>query len=112
MAFNVEQLTTLMDASIMMLLNTQALKMEEYAKLNAPWQNRTGHARATLKANAYKESKSVYVIRISHGMRYGVYLELAHNKKYAIINPTVKKFQKPVMASFQRLIDNVQKGMI
>ncbi|NPV80743.1 MAG: hypothetical protein HPY52_10785 [Firmicutes bacterium] len=64
-------------------------KMEGEAKQEAPWTDRTGHARQGLFGEAMEESDALRV-RIAHSMDYGPYLELAHSQKYAILEPVAK----------------------
>lgn len=64
--------------------------MEEYAKDNAPWTDRTGNARQGLQGFVEDVSETIVDIYISHGMDYGKWLELAHAGRYAILWPTIQ----------------------
>lgn len=77
-------------AGIMMYGKAAAAKFEAAAKENAPWTDRTGAARQRLKAD-FTEVPIGWCLSISHGVNYGVYLELAHERKYAILMPTILK---------------------
>ena len=70
---------------------SQVPKVQSYMKRNAPWNDRTGNARATLAAEFMGDR---YIrrqaIRISHGVPYGIYLETRFAQKYAIITPTIR----------------------
>lgn len=72
-----------------MYAETAALQIEGHAKQKAPWTDRTGEARRRLKSSVKKESDFVYGIILAHGVDYGVWLELANEKKYATIQPTI-----------------------
>lgn len=76
------------------IFNTVALQSENRMKQKAPWQNRTGLARKTLRGTAAL-SGSELQLTLSHGMWYGIYLELAHQKRFAIIKPTMDSYTKP-----------------
>lgn len=78
------------DAALQLLAESGAEKMESYAKHNRPWKDRTGRARQSLKGLAYKIANG-YRIEIAHGVEYGIYLEYAHERKYAILEQTVNK---------------------
>lgn len=86
-------------------------KMEAYAKANAPWTDRTAHARQGLfyavdsdlggevsgsanlggqESEAVSAAKDVVALYLSHSMTYGKWLELAHAGKYAIIMKTME----------------------
>lgn len=69
--------------------NTVAKKLENYAKSNAPWGDITGNARNGLKGNSQLLGNGVKC-SIGHGVDYGIYLELCNERRYAILEPTVK----------------------
>lgn len=56
----------------------------EYAKKYHLWKNRTGMAEKSLYGSVSWERNSV-VGNIGHGVSYGVYLELAFQRRYAIL---------------------------
>ena len=103
-------------------LNT-ADNMEDYAKENSPWNSwppNTGNARAGLHGGFFWENPEILKIYIAHAMEYGVYLELAGggNKrengvyiemakdgKYAILGPTIRKFQNTWYNSVKRIME-------
>ena len=70
-----------------------SFRSETYAKSKAKWTDRTGNARGSLSgtytANIGRDSAR-FEITISHGMPYGIWLELRWNAKFAIINKTVE----------------------
>lgn len=77
-------------AAIEMKINTQYLpKLRETAQLNVKWENRTGEARRRLNAS-YQTVSNGYNLILAHGVNYGIWLELAHEKRYAIIMQTVE----------------------
>lgn len=96
-------------AGVLMYANTEALRLQNEMKSNAPWTDRTAHARQSLTAFAYKEKPDTVTIKLTHGatVPYGIYLELAHEKKYAIIQPTIRNNQYTILQSFQYLLDNI-----
>jgi hypothetical protein len=66
-------------------------KMQNEARANARWQDRTGNARSGLFAVAEIAARDIVDLYLSHGhsVFYGKYLELNYGQKYAIIMPTV-----------------------
>lgn len=62
---------------------------ELYAKMNAPWEDRTGEARAGLYADVREEFGEI-VLELGHGAEHGLWLEVAMNGRYAIIMPTLE----------------------
>lgn len=88
MVDDIKELLEMKKAATYELLENFAPTIEAYAKQNAPWTDRTGHARQGLKASADKDGNK-FILDLSHSVRYGVYLEVAHGAKYAIIIPTL-----------------------
>lgn len=66
-------------------------EVEQYAKQNAPWEDRTGDARAGLTAEVTVEAEEV-VLSLEHGAEYGLYLETIQSGRFAIIMPTLEVF--------------------
>ena len=75
-------------AGLYALLQNWAGQLEGYAKTYAPWTDRTGHARQSLHGGV-ESSGGELVLYLSHGVEYGIWLELAHGGNYAIVRPTV-----------------------
>lgn len=75
-------------AAIRMYVDTSAIKLQNSARQNARWTDRTGHARQRLTADAITASPG-YKIRLAHGVDYGKWLELANEKRFAIIQETI-----------------------
>ncbi|MGY0372477.1 hypothetical protein [Clostridium sp. JNZ J1-5] len=72
------------------------LKLEAYAKQNAPWENDTGHARRTLKGGKEWEGDKVDIY-ISGNMEYSPYLEYKNDGKYAILKPTIDALSREIL---------------
>ena len=102
----IKELDRRFDIAIMMYANTQSAKLEGYMKANRPWVDRTGEAKRRLSANAEQTEEGVQIV-LSHGISYGVWLELAHEKRYAIIAPTIRIKSKEVMLGCQNLIEKI-----
>ena len=75
-------------AALGLYADTVAKKMETHAKSNKPWVDRTGRAKQSLNSS-WKWVGDVARVELSHGVYYGIYLELCNEKKYAIIKPTI-----------------------
>jgi hypothetical protein len=65
--------------------------LENDAKTNAQWQDQTGNARQTLHAFAVMLSADMIALYLSHGVNYGVFLEVRYAGRYAIIWPTIEQ---------------------
>lgn len=90
-------------AALFLYAQTSSKKLEGYMKTNAPWQNRTSNARQTLSGTVSKIPAG-YRITLSHGVDYGIFLELANEKKYAIVAPTVNTQSSAVFTGLNNLL--------
>ncbi len=95
------------DAAVNMLASTDAAELASYMKSNRPWTDRTGMAKANLSATVSKPSKHEIRITLAHGVYYGIWLEFAHGKKYAILQPTLNTKGKEVINDFEKLVKKV-----
>lgn len=68
-----------------------AEEMQEWAQENAPWEDRTGDARAELEATTTHRGFH-HEIDLHHGVDYGIWLELIQSGTFAIILPTIEHF--------------------
>lgn len=78
-------------AAVLMYATTKAPIIESRMKIGRPWRDRTGIAKATLAASVSKPGPEIIRITLSHGVDYGLWLELANEGNYAIIIPSIKK---------------------
>ena len=67
-------------AALGLYADTVAKKMETHAKSNKPWVDRTGRAKQSLNSS-WKWVGDVARVELSHGVYYGIYLELCNEKK-------------------------------
>lgn len=69
----------------------KAREFEAYMKANRPWTDRTGAARANLSAKVQTSAKKyANTMQLAHGVPYGVYLEYSMERRFAIIEPTIR----------------------
>ena len=66
----------------------------EYAKSNAPWEDRTGDARNGLEVLVEEDGEEVS-LTLYHTVEYGVWLETIQSGEFAIILPTLELFATP-----------------
>lgn len=98
------------DAAVATYAETSALKLQNYAKENRRWTDRTGHARQRLTGTSGKVSEG-YKLTLAHGVDYGIWLELAHEKRFAIIQETIQTVgSNEIMPGFQRLLERLGKA--
>lgn len=82
-----------------------ASEMELWAKDNAPWQNVTGKAREGLKGWVDPSGGPIGTIVLQHNpeLHYTIWLELAHQGRYAILTPARDYWGPKIRVSLQRL---------
>lgn len=78
--------------------------IESWMKSNAPWTDRTGNARQTLHVEVRQVVNDMVEIVLSHGVSYGVFLELKNAGRYAIVNPALDEFAPKIWSDVQRLV--------
>lgn len=102
---NIERLRNRCDAAVKMYATTKAAQLEAYMKLRRPWTDRTGAAKARLSGRvAENPGRHTIEIILAHGVNYGVWLELAHEKNFAIIGPTINLKSQEVIDGLQMLL--------
>lgn len=98
------------DMAVLGYAETASKIMEADMKENAPWTDRTGAARQRLTGTVERYSNG-YRIKLAHGVEYGAALELAREKRYAIIDPTIRFTGTfVVMPGFAGLLEKIKKG--
>jgi hypothetical protein len=90
----------------MITANRMAPQVEAYMKNNAPWTDRTGNARNGLAARAYQEGDEIGIV-LYHQVSYGIWLEVAHQARYAIIQPTIDEMGPRVMQQYNNLLERI-----
>lgn len=62
-----------------------------YAKDNAPWEDRTGDARAGLDIDVDRTDLDI-IIELFHTVDYGLWLEVIQSGRFATIMPTLERY--------------------
>lgn len=99
-----QKYTTAIFESGRRIAHEQAAEMERYAKQNAPWEDKTGAAREGLHATV-EETGPIGTIVLSHGVPYGIWLEISNGGRFSIIPQTIDVFGPQVMRSLQNMIN-------
>lgn len=87
-----------MEEALEEIMEQAAKEVEDYAKTNAPWSDRTGDARHGLEASFANEG-NLLAITLYHTVDYGIWLEVAHSGNWAIILPTIEHMGPIVMGA-------------
>lgn len=95
---------SLIHQAILHIANVRAVEIESWMKSNAAWQDRTGEARKQLITDIIDLADSAIVIILSHGVDYGVFLELSYGGRYAIITPALDEFIPKIWSDVVRVL--------
>lgn len=92
--------------ALRIISHSASQQMQAYAQANAKWIDRTGNARQKLKGDAYWKNSKVLETVIVHQMDYGVWLELAMGKKYAILDEAMQSAAPELIRQYKRLVED------
>lgn len=84
-----------MDEARLSGANRLAEDVLSYARINAPWEDRTGELRATLMTQVNDDPVGhITTVYLGYSLFYGEFIESGtkHAKSYAIIGPTLEAF--------------------
>ena len=104
---NVGNLAVKTEYGLLMYATNKATQLQSYMQTNRPWTDRTGMAKATLTGRAKALTNGVR-IELSHGVWYGIYLEKAHEQRFAIIEPTIRLKGPEVMQGARDLMSKIK----
>lgn len=97
--------------AIRLYAENAALLLQNNARQNARWTDRTGNARQRLTGDVLPVV-SGYKLRLAHGVDYGKWLELAHERRFAIIEETIRRVGTlEIMPGFENLINKLKGGL-
>lgn len=103
---NLEKLPNRFNAALLIYGTTAAQMMQSEAQRNRPWTDRTSRARLGLTGSSELAPDELRIV-LSHTVDYGVWLELAHEKKYAIVEPTIRLNATQVVSGLNNFLDKV-----
>lgn len=89
-AFRIAALPAYVETRLRAIFASAASEGEAAMKAGAPWTDRTGMARGSLSGESSVGGGQA-VVTLSHGVEYGIWLEVAHQGRYAIVIPTLPK---------------------
>ena len=82
---------------------TSGVKMINDAKSNAPWTDRTGNSRQTMDHKVTKAGTTTR-ITLRGNTPHFKYLELCHEKKNAILWPTIQRWSGQVLSGWSKIL--------
>lgn len=80
--------------------------LEAYAKANHPWKNDSGDTEASIMAQMLDDTEDLIIIALSAGMPYDVFLELAHDGKWAWLFPAIVANESKILSILKRRLGN------
>lgn len=104
---NLDKMSAKIGAAVLMYSATKASEIEAKMKINRPWTDRTNMAKTTLNAKVSQLNSNTIRITLAHGVDYGIWLELANEKNYAIIGPTVREEGPKIVQDLGNLMDKI-----
>lgn len=105
---NMDKLVTKTGIAVLMYANTKATQLESQMKVKRPWTDRTGMAKATLRARVSQPDSNTVRITLAHGVSYGIWLELAKEKRYAIVAPTLKNEAPKIVKGLNTILSSLK----
>lgn len=121
---NLKEFTPKLKAALMLDAQVIAAEMEIWAKNppypeapdkrteddNGPykWKDQTTHARSFLKATVKWTNTNTLMVALSHGVDYGIYLELANEGKYAILERSIQEFAPKFIEDWKKIIQETK----
>ena len=105
---NLDKMAVKLGAVVLMYAATKASEIESKMKMNHPWTDRTGMAKAMLTAKVSQPNQNLVRITLAHGVEYGIWLELANEKNYAIIEPTVNEEGPRIITDLNDLMSKLK----
>lgn len=100
---NLDSWVTRVEGDVFAISQNYANRMEQYAKANAPWTDRTGAARRGLFGRT-REQGTWLMTGIAHSVDYGPALELGYHGQYAILKPTRNHFAPMYFRDVKRTV--------
>ena len=89
--------------ALQIIADSAVKSMEEYAKNTARWTDRTGNARQRMEGRTRWEG-SALIAAITHNVDYAIWLELAHQKKYAILQEALDSQAPNLIEAYKRFL--------
>lgn len=100
---NIDRFTDEFMVASKIVLNTIARQIERYARTTARWKDQTGNARQGLHAKELVGNDKLGII-LRHRMEYGYWLELAHGRKYKILEEALEANVGEFLSAIKELL--------
>ena len=105
---NLDEFQDRLKYAVQMYASTKANELEALMKANRKWTDRTGMAKARLNASVSEPDENTIRITLAHGVEYGIWLELANEKNFSIIAPTLSQQGPRVIEGLNDLMNEIK----
>lgn len=103
---NVKKFPEELRRNVAAVVDYRAAYTQGYLRATAKWTDRTGAARSGLFAIPLSYGNT-YEIFMAYSVNYGIWLEVANNRKYAVITPAVRIIGNMLMRDLENLIERM-----
>jgi hypothetical protein len=86
------------------LVQQYAPQIENWMKENAPWTDRTGHARQSLRAEIEYDVNELAIYMYYNEVDYDVFLEYANTGRFSILAPAMDYWSPILFKEFKKLV--------
>lgn len=104
---NVRTFDNRLRAAVAAVTDRRAAETQVWLRRNAPWTDRTGVARQGLFAIA-NHGKTFEEIFMAYSVTYGIWLEVANDRRFAIISPAIRIHGEALMKDMKFLIERME----
>jgi hypothetical protein len=104
---NLQTFDSKLRRNINMIFEYNAAYATGWMKQNARWTDRTGAARTGLTAT-HHSGKEFEELFLAYSVNYGIWLEVANDRKYAILTPALRIMGDKIMRDMTYLIDRMK----
>lgn len=104
---NLKRMPTVFRKAVYQVLRFHEPQVAAKARANAPWKDDTGNARSGLSTEVVVLGQGQYALVLFHRVKYGLWLEVRFEGRYAIIMPTLRGHAPLVMASYTKLLEKL-----
>ena len=105
---NLKEFAPRLKATLLLDAQNIATEMERWAKENAQWTDQTTHARLFLNSKVRWINTNTLMVSLSHTVEYGIYLELANEGKYAILERAIQEFAPKFIEGWKEAIQETK----
>jgi hypothetical protein len=101
--FNALSVKHKLKAAVGLYAHTEAKRMESQAKNKAPWTDRTSNSRNSILGDFFWDNNKAIITLSGNTMQFP-YLELALEKKYAVLYPTINSNSAKIYKGYKKLV--------